>query len=51
MEHGLRTAELRNGRQNAASIASQQDDILGMAVGQARDLRIADVLDGVGTAG
>ena len=47
MEHRLRTVELGNWRQHATSVASQQNDIAGMVLRYARNLGIADVLDGI----
>lgn len=50
VEHGLGTVQLGDGRQDTAGIAGKQDDVRGHVLGQARDLGVADVLNGVGAA-
>jgi len=48
--HGLGGGELGNGRKNTTGVACEEDDVLGVAVGNARDLGVLDVFDGVGAA-
>jgi hypothetical protein len=49
MEHGLLSSELRDRGKNTTGIASQQNDICGMLLSDARDLGIFDVVNGVST--
>lgn len=49
MEHGLGAVELGDRRENTTGVAGQEDDVAGVVVGQAGDLGVGDVLDGVGT--
>ena len=49
--HGLLGAELGDGRKDTTGVACEKDDVLGVAVGDARDLGVLNVLDGVGAAG
>lgn len=51
VEHGLGAVELGDGRQDTAGVAGEEDDVGGHVVGQAGDLCVGDVLDGVGAAG
>lgn len=51
VEHGLGAVELGDRRQNTTGIAGQQDDVARVALGQAGDLGVGDVLDGVGASG
>lgn len=48
VEHGLAAVELRDGGEDAARVAGEEDDVGGVAVGDAGDLGVGDVLDGVG---
>lgn len=48
MEHGLGTVQLGDRGQDTAGIAGQQDDVGGHVLGQAGDLGVVDVFDGVG---
>jgi hypothetical protein len=50
VEHGLGAVKLGDWRKDTASIASEEDDVAGHAGRQARNLSVADVLDGVGTS-
>lgn len=50
VEHGLGAVELGDGRQDSAGVTGQEDDVGGHVVGQAGDLCVGDVLDGVGAA-
>jgi len=50
VEHGLGAAELGDGGEDTTSIAGEEDDVLGVVGRQARNLGVADVLDGVGAA-
>ena len=45
--HGLGGGELGDWRKNTTGVACEEDDVLGVAVGNARDLGVLDVLDGV----
>ena len=45
--HGLGGGELGAWRKNTTGVACEEDDVLGVAVGNARDLGVLDVLDGV----
>jgi hypothetical protein len=49
--HGLGGGELGDGRKDTTGVACEKDDVLGVAVGDARDLGVLNVLDGVGAAG
>ena len=49
--HGLGGGELGDWRKNTTGVACEEDDVLGVAVGNARDLGVLDVLDGVGATG
>ena len=49
--HGLGGAELGNGREDTTGVACEENDVGGVAVGNARDLGVLDVLDGVGATG
>jgi hypothetical protein len=49
--HGLGGGELGDGREDTTGVACEEDDVLGVAVGDARDLGVLDVLDGVCAAG
>lgn len=51
VEHGLGAVELGDGGQDTAGITGEEDDVGGHVVGQAGDLGVGDVLDGVGAAG
>lgn len=51
MEHRLRGVEFRDWRQHTSGITSQKNDIGWMFVGHAGNLGVADVLDGISTAG
>lgn len=48
VEHCLLSGELRNGGKDTTSIASQKDDVCGVVFGEARNLGVLNVLDGVG---
>lgn len=50
VEHCLGRVELGDGREDAAGVAGEEDDVLGVVVGQAGDLGVVDVLDRVGAA-
>ena len=49
VEHGLGAVELRDGRQHAAGVAGEQDDVARVVAGDAGDFGIVDVFDWVGT--
>ena len=49
--HGLGGGELGDWRKNTTGVACEEDDVLGVAVGNARDLGVLDVLDGVCATG
>lgn len=51
MEHSLGTVELGNWRQDTASIASEENDVGGHVLGQARNLGVGNVLDRVCATG
>jgi hypothetical protein len=51
MEHGLSAIELGDRRQDTTGIASEEDDVGGRVGGEARNLGVGDVLDGVGASG
>lgn len=51
VEHGLLRGEFRDRGQDTAGVASEEDDVGWVAGGDARDLCVLDVLDGVGAAG
>lgn len=51
VEHGLGAVELGDGRENTAGVAGQENNVGRHVVGQARNLGVGDVLDGVGAAG
>ena len=51
VEHGLLGCKLGDRGENTASIACEEDDVCGVAVGDARNLGVLNVLDGVGAAG
>lgn len=51
VEHGLGAVELGDGREDTSCVASQQDDVRWVAGRRARNLGVADVLDGVGATG
>ena len=51
VEHGLVAVELGDGGQDTASVAGQEDNVGGHVGGQARNLGVGNVLDGVGAAG
>ena len=48
--HGLLGVELGDGRKDTAGIAGEEDNVLGVLVGDAGNLGVLNVLDGVGTA-
>lgn len=48
MEHGLLGRELADGRQDAARVAGEEDDVGGVVLGDAGDLGVGDVVDRVG---
>lgn len=50
VEHDLLAAQLGDRRQNTAGVASEEDDVAGVARGHARNLRVLDVLNGVGAS-
>ena len=49
--HGLGGGELGDGGKDTTGVACEEDDVLRVAVGNARDLGVLDVLDGVGATG
>lgn len=51
VEHGLLSGELGDRGQDTTSVAGEEDDVCGVVVGQAGNLGVLDVLDGVGTTG
>ena len=48
--HGLLGVELGDRRKDTAGVASEEDDVLGVAIRLAGDLGVLNVLDGVGAA-
>jgi hypothetical protein len=48
MVGGLFRCQLGDGRENTEGVAGQHDNVAGLALDKARDLRIGDVFDGVG---
>jgi len=50
VEHGLCAVELGDWGQDATGIAGEEDDVLGVAIADAGDLGVVDVLNGVGAA-
>lgn len=48
VEHGLLRGELGDRRQHTTGVAGQEDDVGGMLVGDARNLGIGNVFNGVG---
>lgn len=48
VEHGLLGGELGDWGQDTAGVAGEEDDVGGVAVGDAGDLGVLNVLDGVG---
>lgn len=48
---GLLGGELGDGRENTVGVAGEHDDVLGLAVDEAGDAGVGDVLNGVGAAG
>lgn len=50
VEHGLVAVQLGDGGQDTAGVAGEEDDVGGSVGGQARDLGVGDVLDGVGAS-
>lgn len=51
VEHGLLGGELGDGGQDTAGITGEQDDVGGVVVGDAGNLGVLDVLNGVGATG
>lgn len=51
VEHGLRSVQLGDGRQDTTGVACEENDVRGGVLRQAGDLGVVDVLDGVGAAG
>lgn len=51
VEHGLLRGELGDGRQDAAGVAGEEDDVGRVASGEAGDLGFGDVVNWVGTSG
>lgn len=51
VEHCLLSGELGDRGENTTSIAGEEDDVCGVVVGQAGNLGVLDVLNGVGAAG
>ena len=51
MKHCLFGSDLGDGRQDAAGVAGEEDDIGRVGRGEARDFGVVDVLDGVGAVG
>ena len=49
--HGLGGGELGDGGKDTTGVACEEDDVLRVAVGNARDLGVLDVLDGVCATG
>lgn len=47
MEHGLFGTEFRNRRQNTSCVTSEQDDVGRVIHGEARNLCVVDVLNGI----
>lgn len=47
MEHGLFGVEFRDGRKNAASIASQEDNVARVVGANTWNLGVFDVFDGI----
>lgn len=50
VEHGLLGGELGDGWEDTTGIASQQDNVCGVVLGDARNLGVLNVLNGVGAA-
>lgn len=50
VEHGLLGVELGDGRENTAGVAGEEDDVGRVGSGDARNLGVLNVLDGVGAA-
>lgn len=48
VEHGLLGSELGNRGEHTTGVAGEEDDVLGVLVGDAGDLGVFDVLNGVG---
>lgn len=51
VEHGLGGVELGDGGEDTSGVASEEDDVGGSVGGEARDLGVGDVLDGIGASG
>jgi hypothetical protein len=51
VEHGLVAVKLRDRRQDTTGVASKEDDVGRRVGGEARNLGVGDVLDGVGASG
>ena len=50
VEHGLGGVELRDGGENTSGVAGEEDDVGGSVGGEAGNLGVGDVLNGVGAS-